>query len=231
LTNAIDEQAGKEKAMYRLSVLKRSNDGGEVAEADFALRGPGELLGLRQSGLKNGFTVEILYHLGMLSTASHVGRSFLDKSDKKPQNNLESRVNPEERLGGYSESKIIQKFISETNGGFTSILAKSSTTNDLVLRMLICFFGSWDQHHNEDNASLTLTTLKRFDDSRGLSLNINSHFVNLAKKLGAFKHDVDVNSSEVRKNVETITDTFNMNHDDYVTNAGKVRIQFIIFSR
>ena len=76
---------------------------------------------------------------------------------------------------------------------------------------------------------MTLTTLKQFDDSIGLNVNINSQFVNLAKKLGVFKHDVDVNSSEVRKNVETITDTFNMNHDNHVTNTGKVRIQFIIF--
>ena len=34
----------------RLSVLNRSNDGFRIAEKDFELRGPGDLLGIRQSG-------------------------------------------------------------------------------------------------------------------------------------------------------------------------------------
>jgi len=38
-------------ARERLSVLRRTNDGFEVARRDLALRGPGELLGTRQTGL------------------------------------------------------------------------------------------------------------------------------------------------------------------------------------
>jgi ATP-dependent DNA helicase RecG len=34
----------------RLDILNRSNDGFEIAEKDFELRGPGDLLGIRQSG-------------------------------------------------------------------------------------------------------------------------------------------------------------------------------------
>ena len=232
LTNDIGEMNGKEKAMYRLSVLKRSNDGGEVAEADFALRGPGELLGLRQSGLKNGFTVEILHHLGLLSTASQVGRSFLDNSDEKTQYNLDGRVILDERLGGYSESTVIQKFINETNGHFPSIFTQSSTMSDLVLRVLICFFGSWDQQHNEDNAGLTLTTLTKFDDSRGLiGLNVNSEFLNLANKLGVVEHDdVNIDSDEVINNAEKIKERLTVNRDD-VAKAAKVQFQFILSHR
>ncbi|MBP5185373.1 MAG: ATP-dependent DNA helicase RecG [Lachnospiraceae bacterium] len=40
----------KEEAMERLSILGRSNDGFEIAEEDLRQRGPGDLLGLRQSG-------------------------------------------------------------------------------------------------------------------------------------------------------------------------------------
>ncbi len=36
--------------MERLEILGRSNDGFEIAEKDFELRGPGDLLGIRQSG-------------------------------------------------------------------------------------------------------------------------------------------------------------------------------------
>ena len=38
-------------ARQRLDVLVRSNDGFEIAEMDLRLRGPGQVLGTRQSGL------------------------------------------------------------------------------------------------------------------------------------------------------------------------------------
>ena len=38
------------ETMERLEILKRSNSGFEIAEKDFELRGPGDLLGIRQSG-------------------------------------------------------------------------------------------------------------------------------------------------------------------------------------
>jgi ATP-dependent DNA helicase RecG len=39
------------RAQERLAVLKHTNDGFEVARRDLELRGPGELLGTRQTGL------------------------------------------------------------------------------------------------------------------------------------------------------------------------------------
>ena len=39
-----------EEVMDRLRILGKSNDGFEIAEKDLALRGPGDLLGIRQSG-------------------------------------------------------------------------------------------------------------------------------------------------------------------------------------
>ena len=39
-----------ESITQRLSILKESDNGFEIAEKDFALRGPGDLLGIRQSG-------------------------------------------------------------------------------------------------------------------------------------------------------------------------------------
>ena len=43
--------APSEAARERLAVMARTHDGFEIAEADFRLRGPGELLGREQSGL------------------------------------------------------------------------------------------------------------------------------------------------------------------------------------
>ncbi|HET6603474.1 MAG TPA: ATP-dependent DNA helicase RecG [Xanthomonadaceae bacterium] len=45
-----------EMARQRLALLRRSNDGFEIAEKDLQLRGPGELLGTRQTGLP-GFRI------------------------------------------------------------------------------------------------------------------------------------------------------------------------------
>jgi len=42
--------AESDDANRRLAVLEQTSDGFEIAEADFALRGPGDVLGLRQSG-------------------------------------------------------------------------------------------------------------------------------------------------------------------------------------
>jgi len=40
-----------DQAMERLNILKDSNDGFEIASKDLQMRGPGELMGIRQSGI------------------------------------------------------------------------------------------------------------------------------------------------------------------------------------
>ena len=42
-----------ENAKKRINILKESNDGFIISEADMAIRGFGDLLGFKQSGIKN----------------------------------------------------------------------------------------------------------------------------------------------------------------------------------
>ena len=42
-----------ENAKKRINILKNSNDGFEISEEDMKLRGFGDLLGFKQSGVKN----------------------------------------------------------------------------------------------------------------------------------------------------------------------------------
>lgn len=66
-------EAGKE----RLDTLRRTTDGFEIAEADFRLRGPGDLLGLRQSGLPTFRVLNITEDANLIGTARTDAKSIL----------------------------------------------------------------------------------------------------------------------------------------------------------
>ena len=66
-------ESGKE----RLDVLRRTTDGFEIAEADFRLRGPGDLLGLRQSGLPAFRVLELARDANLIEIARTDARSVL----------------------------------------------------------------------------------------------------------------------------------------------------------
>ena len=66
-------EAGKE----RLDTLRKTTDGFEIAEADFRLRGPGDLLGLRQSGLPNFRVLNLTEDANLIETARTDAKSIL----------------------------------------------------------------------------------------------------------------------------------------------------------
>jgi ATP-dependent DNA helicase RecG len=65
--------SGKE----RLDILRKSTDGFEIAEADFRLRGPGDLLGLRQSGLPAFRVLDISQDTDLIEIARTDAKSIL----------------------------------------------------------------------------------------------------------------------------------------------------------
>ena len=56
-------------ARERLDTLRRTEDGFEIAEADFRLRGPGDMLGLKQAGATDYRVLELSAHAELLSIA------------------------------------------------------------------------------------------------------------------------------------------------------------------
>ncbi len=62
----------------RLNVLVESNDGFYVAERDLELRGPGEFLGTRQSGISEFKIADIVADAEILETAREAAIEFLD---------------------------------------------------------------------------------------------------------------------------------------------------------
>lgn len=71
----------KEETSRRLDILNRSNDGFYIAKQDLKLRGPGDLFGLRQSGLLNFKIGDIFQDAKILKNASECAAEILKKMD------------------------------------------------------------------------------------------------------------------------------------------------------
>jgi ATP-dependent DNA helicase RecG len=65
------------RARERLAVMARTDDGFELAEADLAMRGPGELWGLRQAGLPAFRVADLTRDEPLLVTAREAARAVV----------------------------------------------------------------------------------------------------------------------------------------------------------
>jgi len=74
--------AKTDAARERLRVLEETTDGFRIAEADLKLRGPGELLGQRQSGLPRFRFGDLLHDLDLIRRARELAARTLDGSGK-----------------------------------------------------------------------------------------------------------------------------------------------------
>lgn len=75
-------------AKTRIETMVRTNDGFEISEVDMKLRGPGDLMGTRQSGILNLQIADLLKDGLILERAREVASMLLqsDPSLEKPQN-------------------------------------------------------------------------------------------------------------------------------------------------
>ena len=69
---------GSDDALKRLRVMVESTDGFKIAEEDLKIRGPGDFLGARQSGLPDFRLSEALSDMSLLKTARIEAIAFLD---------------------------------------------------------------------------------------------------------------------------------------------------------
>ena len=66
-----------ETATARLDVMRETNDGFVIAERDLELRGPGEFLGQRQSGVPEFILADLAAHQDLLALAREVARDMI----------------------------------------------------------------------------------------------------------------------------------------------------------
>ena len=62
----------------RLKVFEQTHDGFELAEADFRMRGPGDVLGRKQSGLPPMRVADLTEDIQVLAVAREVAQAMID---------------------------------------------------------------------------------------------------------------------------------------------------------
>ena len=94
---------GKEETSKRLQILNHSNDGFYIAEEDLKLRGPGDLFGVRQSGLAEFKIADIYRDAELLKAASRAAR---DLTELDPDLSLPQNCSLKVRLDAYMKRQI-----------------------------------------------------------------------------------------------------------------------------
>jgi ATP-dependent DNA helicase RecG len=77
-----------DEARSRAEIMERTTDGFKIAEADLELRGPGEFLGTRQSGLPGFKMANLVRDVGILQDARQAAFELIRKDPdlKDPSN-------------------------------------------------------------------------------------------------------------------------------------------------
>jgi ATP-dependent DNA helicase RecG len=87
-----------EDARSRLEVICRSSDGFEIADADLAIRGPGELTGTRQWGPAGFRFADLIRDLGMITDTRKLALSLENDGTLESIRAKLSRFHPVEEI-------------------------------------------------------------------------------------------------------------------------------------
>ncbi len=86
-------------AEERLGIMAKTTDGFVIAEKDLELRGPGELLGTRQSGLPEFRIGNIVRDRVLLESAKRAAEFYLKKEKSPATAKLIARIRQDSRFG------------------------------------------------------------------------------------------------------------------------------------
>lgn len=118
----------------------------------------GDMLGVLQSGIKDGLTVDLDNHWHLLDAATRLGRSFLQRPTQGNEKDM-----LREESASITGTTIIN-WLDERDAAFygrTSAAAKEG----LALRIMMALFRS-----DESNAIEEINTLQKLDASKGEQL-------------------------------------------------------------
>jgi ATP-dependent DNA helicase RecG len=75
-------ESKSETAAQRLAIMTRTNDGFEIAQKDLDLRGPGELLGVKQHGADEERVLRLAQNMDVLLLAQKAADRLLSAGKK-----------------------------------------------------------------------------------------------------------------------------------------------------
>jgi ATP-dependent DNA helicase RecG len=88
-----------EVARERLSVMRATNDGFEISRRDLELRGPGELLGTKQTGLMQMRVADLVRDADLLPKVQHAAELMLRENEANIAPLLRRWIGQDERFG------------------------------------------------------------------------------------------------------------------------------------
>lgn len=94
-----------EESMERLSILNKSNDGFYIASEDLKLRGPGDLFGIRQSGVLDFKLADVFQDAKIMQRASEAAVQLMKRD---PQLLEEENQNLKEYLQNYIKQGMLE---------------------------------------------------------------------------------------------------------------------------
>ena len=93
-------------ARERLAVMRATNDGFEVARRDLELRGPGELLGTRQTGLAQMRVADLLRDADLLPRVHVAAETLLRDLAPSVEPLVRRWVGHAEHTGGWPDVRV-----------------------------------------------------------------------------------------------------------------------------
>ena len=149
-----NDATGPSSSLTRLDILRETMTGEQIAEADFLLRGPGDLVGNVQSGLLRGRAVDPEYHWEMIGAASIIGRTF---SGDSPM---------EQKHSGSKDNNILLEKLRK--GKLKPFYARpnASSYEGFALRIMMAIFADLENAPaNESKLVQSIVQLQRLSDS------------------------------------------------------------------
>ena len=96
-------EADNQAVTQRLEILNKSNDGFEIAEKDLQLRGPGDVFGIRQSGLLDFQIADIFADASIMQSANEAVGEILEQDTEL---SLEKHLDLRKKLIGYTKNEL-----------------------------------------------------------------------------------------------------------------------------
>ena len=184
---------GPPSSLSRLDVLRETMSGQQIADADFMLRGPGDLLGNSQSGLLEGKAVDPDFHWPMLGAARALGRAFSDASTFNAKEATESESN--KLLIKKIQSGELTAYYDSTN---------ASAERGFALRMMLALFDWNGLGERDSNALHAITILQQLSEAKKQAL---ADDVVVQKRIVSFLTSLSKDRDDAVANIEASIST------------------------